>query len=179
MQASDRVLARRYARALYQSAVEKKSERTTAGELGRIGRKLSGRMAAYSHPRISAADKRSLLLRDLGNGVSELTLRFLGLLIGKKRFGLLPQIGIVYGGLCDEGEGLLHAKVRSAHELSEAERETLAERLGRRMGKEMVLEVKVEPNLLAGVVVRVGDWVFDASLKGELARMRGKLSAGN
>ncbi|MFH2202842.1 MAG: ATP synthase F1 subunit delta [Elusimicrobiota bacterium] len=179
MQASDRVLARRYARALYESAAEKKSERTIAQDLAIVGRKLSEKMAAYNHPRISAADKRSLLRRDLGDAVSALTLRFLGLLIDKKRFGLLPQISLVYGGLCDEGEGLVHAAVRSAHDLSDAERKELAERMGRHMGKDIVLDVKVDPDLLAGVVVRIGDWVFDASLKGELARMRGRLSAQN
>ena len=179
MQASDRVLARRYAKALYQSASEKKNERTTAQDLTVVGRKLSSKMAAYNHPRISPEDKRSLLRRDLGDTVSALTLRFLGLLIDKKRFGLLPQIALVYGELCDEGEGLVHARVRSAHDLSEAQRRELAERMGRHMGKDIVLDVKVDEKLLAGVVVRVGDWVFDASLKGELERMRGRLSAGN
>ncbi len=179
MQASDRVLARRYAQALYQSAVEKKNARETAQDLGTVGRKLSDKMAAYNHPRISAEDKRSLLQRDLGEAVSALTLRFLGLLIDKKRFGLLPQIALVYGGLCDDGEGIVHARVRSAHDLSDAERKELAERMGRHMGKDIVLDVKVDADLLAGVVVRVGDWVFDASLKGELERMRGRLSAGN
>lgn len=174
MQASDRVLARRYARALYLSAVEGKAVRGVGEELAKVARKLLDRMAAYNHPRIAPKDKKSLLRGEIGDGVSERTLHFLELLIDKKRFGLLPQITVVYGGLCDDGDGVLHARVRSAHELGEPEKSALSERLGARFGKKIVLNTKQAPELLAGVVVRIGDWVFDASLKGELARMRGK-----
>lgn len=177
MQANDRVLARRYAKALYQSA--NKQQRDTAQELGKITRRLAGKMSAYSHPRISAKDKKELLRRELGEGFGEKTMRFLNLLIEKKRFALLPHIALVFGGLCDEGEGVVHAKVQASHELTNAERAELAKKLSARVGKTVNLNVKVEPGLLAGVIVRIGDWVFDASLKGELERMRGRLSAQN
>jgi len=179
MQASDRVLARRYGLALYQSALENKEERKIGEELAKIGRKLSDKMSAYNHPRISPEDKKSLLSREVGSSVSKRTMKFFELLIDKKRFGLLPQIALVYGGFCDEGEGVVHAKVRSAHELGEKEQAGLAKRLGERFGKKIVLNLKIDESLLAGVIVRIGDWVFDASLKGELERMRGKLSTRN
>ncbi len=179
MQASDRVLARRYSLALYQCAADGKEERKIGEELARVAGKLSGKMAAYNHPRITAKDKKSRLRKELGSSCSNRTLRFLDLLIEKKRFTLLPHAAQVYASLCDEGEGIIHAKVRAARELSDAERKSLIKRLGARLDKKIVLNVKVEPDLLAGVVVRVGDWVFDASLQGELVRMRGRLAARN
>ncbi len=179
MQATDRVLARRYALALYQGAVESKEERKVGEELNKAVRKLSGKMADYKHPRISVEDKKKRLSQELGKSVGKLMSRFLGLLVEKKRFTLLPYIALVYGGLCDEGEGLMHAKVRAAHELSAAEQGELAQRIGKRLGKKIILNIKIDESLLAGAVVRVGDWVFDASLQGELARMRGRLSSRN
>lgn len=179
MQASDRVLARRYALALYQSAAESKEERKVGEELGKAVRKLSGKTAAYKHPRTSAKDKKNLLSRELGKTVGDLTFRFLGLLVDKKRFTLLSYIAFIYGGLCDEGEGILRAKVRAAHELSTSEKAEIAKRIGKRLGKKIILSIEIDESLLAGAVVRAGDWVFDASLQGELARMRGRLSSRN
>lgn len=179
MQASDRVLARRYALALYQSAGESEKERKVGEELSIAVRKLRGNMAAYKHPRKSSEVKKSLLSRELGETVGDLTFRFLGLLVDKKRFTLLPYIALIYGGLCDEGEGILRAKVRAAHELSASEQAEIVKRIGKRLGKKIILNIKIDESLIAGAVVRVGDWVFDASLQGELARMRTQLSSRN
>jgi len=175
MELSERILARRYALALYQSAADKGQEAAARDELSRASRALSSEMAAFQHPRVSVEEKKGLLRRVLGKEVSPLVLRFLELLIEKKRFSLLPHAALNLSRLYDEGRGVVHATVRTASPLSEAEAKTLGERLGGFVGKTVVLDVKEDPEVLGGVVVRLGDWVFDASLSGRLRTLHGKL----
>lgn len=176
MQISDRVLARRYARALFLSAKGAGAQEKTGAELGEAVKKLVPAMAAYKNPRTSAKDKKARLSKDLGKP-SPMVARFLEILIDKKRFTLLAMMNQDYARLYDEDRGVAHAKVRAAHELSDDERLAIAERLGKFTGKKIVLDVKHHPELIAGVEVRMGDWVFDATLKGELKRMRGRIAA--
>jgi F-type H+-transporting ATPase subunit delta len=176
MQISDRVLARRYARALYLSAAEANEQEQTQEELVAAAKKLVLHMAELKNPRVSAADKKSKLDNVIGKTMPRVK-RFLELLIEKKRFGLLPYMAADFTALHDEARGIAHAKVRAAHELGEAEKKAIAEKLGTFTGKKIVVDVKVHPELIAGVIVRMGDWVFDASLQGELKRMRGQLAA--
>ncbi|OIO05214.1 MAG: ATP synthase F1 subunit delta [Elusimicrobia bacterium CG1_02_63_36] len=177
MNMNDRVLARRYALALYQSAQGLKEEKTIAEELSAAARALSANMSEFSHPRVTLEDKKSRLRAALGGKYSKRTLRFLELLIEKKRFILLPQMAVDLGKIYDEGRGVVHASVRAAHELDEGQKMILAERLGAFVGKSVVLDVRVDETLLGGAVVRLGDWTFDASLKGKLRTLRGRLAA--
>lgn len=174
MRLSDRVLARRYARALFLSAAEAKAEDQTGAELFAAAKKII--LRNYANPQVSIADKKARLAQEAGK-VSPRVRRFLELLIEKKRFALLPWMAADYAQFADEAKGLAHAKVRTAVELSEADKKALADKLGTFTGKKIIVDVKVHPELIAGVIVRMGDWVFDASLQGELKRMRGQLAA--
>ncbi|MDE2291557.1 MAG: ATP synthase F1 subunit delta [Elusimicrobia bacterium] len=176
MQLADQVLARRYAAALYLSARAEKAEESAAAETAKAARTLSSVMAAFRHPRVSASDKKARLRRELDGAASERVLRFLDLLIDKKRFGLLPSVAADLQRLVDDGRGVAHASVRSARPLGELESKLLAERLGRFAGKKVVLDVKEDPELLAGAVARVGDWVLDGSLKGKLRALGARLA---
>jgi F-type H+-transporting ATPase subunit delta len=176
MNMNDRVLSRRYALALYQSAADAKEEQAVSEELSAAARALSANMSAFSHPLVSLEDKKRNLREALGSKFSKRTLRFLELLIEKKRFSLLPHMAADLGRIYDEGRGVVHASVRAAHDLGESERETLAKRLGAFVGKTVVLDVRVDESLMGGVVVRLGDWTFDASLKGKLRTLRGRLA---
>ena len=179
MQLSDRALARRYAAALYQSAAGRKEEDVDGAELAKASRQLSSTMAAFRHPRVSVADKKSRLRAELGGGVSKPVLRFLELLIEKKRFNLLPAMAGDFARFADAGRGVVHAAVRSASPLGQVDAKLMAERLGAFLGKTVVLDVKEDPELLAGVVVRVGDWVLDGSLKGKLKALHGTMVGSN
>lgn len=176
MQLSDRVLARRYAAALYQSAAGAKEEEKVGADLSKAARALAANMGTFHHPRVSGADKKALLKKELGESVSKTVLRFLELLIEKKRFSLLPAMAGDYQRLWDEGRGIVHASVRSAAPLGELESKLLSQRLGAFLDKKVALDVKEDPELMAGVLVRVGDWVFDGSLKGKLRALGARLA---
>ncbi|MFC1679333.1 ATP synthase F1 subunit delta [Elusimicrobiota bacterium] len=177
MQMSDRILARRYARALYECADARGETEQVSAEIKNISGGLSGNLSVFKHPRVSAEEKRKLLRRAVGTSVSPLTLRFLDLLIEKKRFGLLPHAAGTLDRLYDEGRGVVHAAVRAASPLTKEEAAALREKLGAFVGKKVILDFTSDPEILAGVVVRLGDWVFDASLKGRLRSLHGLLMA--
>lgn len=172
MQSSDRVLARRYAQAFFEAAASKKEEEAARKELAEAYKALLPRMEFYKHPMMGAAKQKSALKEALGKSAGPRTLRFFELLIEKKRFGLLPYIVNNFGKLLDEHQGVVRAHVRAASALSEAEQAQLQKRLAAFTGKKVAIETKIAPELLGGVVVRMGDWVLDGSLQGKLGRLK-------
>ena len=101
MQASDRVLAGRYAAALFQAAAAKGEEQKVQSDLGSAHKLLLDAMATLRHPRVSLASKKTLLHDTLGDRVGATTLKFLDLLVDKKRFDLMIMVyglGVAPGG---------------------------------------------------------------------------------
>jgi F-type H+-transporting ATPase subunit delta len=172
MQASDRVLAGRYASALMQAAGAKSEEQKVSVDLGAARDLLLDAAAALRHPRVSIADKKKLLHAKLDGKVGATTLRFLELLIEKKRYELFAMIAAVYGRLAADKRGVSKAVVRTAAPLGADAQKALAAKLKIFTGKDVELEIKEEPELIGGVSVKIGDWVLDSSLRGQLRRLR-------
>jgi F-type H+-transporting ATPase subunit delta len=124
------------------------------------------------HPRVPAASKKKLLSDALSGKVGATTLRFLELLVDKKRFELMIMIASVYGRLAADKRGAAKAVVRTAKPLSADEQKQLAAKLKNFSGKDVELDVKEDPELIGGVSVKIGDWVLDSSLRGQLRRLK-------
>lgn len=181
MQASDRLLATRYGKALFLAAVEKNEEERVLRELIQAQR-LAGSavMSAFlKNPRVSGADKKKKLEGGFGGGACALTLRFIELMIDKKRFFLLPLLAAGLTRLIQEKRNMTRATVHTARLLSTEERELLRKRLREFTGKTVELDEIENPEIIGGAVVRIGDWVLDGSLRGQLQRMKEALSNGN
>lgn len=172
MQASDRVLAGRYAAALFQAAAAKGEDQKVLADLGTARERLLDQAGILRHPRVSIADKKKLVHAELDGKATATTLHFLDLLIEKKRYELFVMIAAVYGRLAADKRGVAKAVVRSARPLSADAQKTLSSRLKLFAGKDIELEVKEDPELIGGVSVKIGDWVLDSSLRGQLRRMR-------
>ena len=172
MQASDRVLAGRYAAALFQAAAAKGEEQKVQADLGAARELLLSAMSALRHPRVPPASKKKLLHDAIGDKVGATTLSFLNLLVDKKRFELMIMVSAVYAKLAAEKRGAAKAHVRTAKPLSPDELKTLAAKLKNFSGKEIELDVKEDPELIGGIAVKIGDWVLDSSLRGQLRRMK-------
>lgn len=172
MQASDRILAGRYAAALFSAASAKGEEQKVQAELGAAHKLLLDAMPALRHPRVSPADKKKLLSGQLAGKVGAATLRFLELLVDKKRFDLFALIAVNYGRLAADKRGVARATVRTARPLSADAQKQIATHLKSFTGKDIELDVKEDPELIGGVSVKIGDWVLDSSLRGQLRRMR-------
>ncbi len=176
MQASDRVLAGRYAAALFQAAADKGEEQKVQADLGSAHKLLLDAMAVLRHPRVPPARKKQLLHEAVGDKVGATTLKFLDLLVDKKRFDLMVMVAANYARLAAGKRGSAKAHVRTARPLSPDEQKQLAAKLKDFSGKEIEFDVKEDPELIGGITVKIGDWVLDSSLRGQLRRLRESLN---
>jgi F-type H+-transporting ATPase subunit delta len=172
MQASDRVLAWRYSRALFEAAVANKEEGKVQQDLQQSQTAIKDLLPTIRNPRVSNADKKSKLESALGAKITKTTARFLGLLIDKKRFDLLPMVSADLGKLVNEKNNVAKAHVRTARPMSADDQQKLKDKLKNFAGKTIELEVKEDPELIGGLIVRLGDWVLDSSLRGQLRKLK-------
>jgi F-type H+-transporting ATPase subunit delta len=128
-------------------------------------------------PKVSEQQKNEVFFQAFGDRVPRHFLRFLQTLVRKRRQMLIPQIATEYDKLLDIHEGRLHANVTVAREASAADATRIAEQLSRVMGKNVVPHMNVNPAILGGVVVKIGDTVMDGSVRRRLARLKGHMLA--
>lgn len=128
-------------------------------------------------PRVSAARKNDVLGKAYGGQLPPTFVRFLQALVTHRRQMLLPAIAAEYRDLMDQVEGRVHASVTVARDPGETGRAAVASQLSRSLGKEVVPHFHVNPGILGGVVVRVGDTVLDGSVRRRLATLRARMLA--
>jgi F-type H+-transporting ATPase subunit delta len=128
-------------------------------------------------PKVSEAQKSAILSEALADRVPRLFLKFLQAMVHKRRQMLIPQVSDEYSLLIDEVEGRVHANVTMARDASDEDRNVIAEQLSRVLGKTVVPHVTVNPAILGGVIVRVGDTVMDGSVRKRLATLRSRMLA--
>ncbi len=168
-------IAVNYAAALIELA-ERENARDEYGallaEVAELYRELPGFRRLLETPRIPAAQKREVIQRVFAGRVPEYFLRYLLIVIEKRRFRLLPEIDLAYRELVDERAGRVRASVTLAHEADDRLRAKLLQALSRRLDRHVIASWKTERELLGGVVVRVGDRVMDGSVRRRLRDMR-------
>jgi F-type H+-transporting ATPase subunit delta len=128
-------------------------------------------------PKISEAQKNEVFFQALGDRVPRHFLRFLQTLVRKRRQMLIPHISSEYDKLLDIHEGRVHANVTVAREMTSDDESRIAEQLSRVVGKTVVPHLNVNPAILGGVVVRIGDTVMDGSVRRKLGRLRNQILA--
>jgi F-type H+-transporting ATPase subunit delta len=107
-----------------------------------------------------------------------LVVRFLQSLVKHRRQMLIPEIARVYLDLVDEAEGRMHARVTVAMEATEADTQMIATHLSRMFNKDVVPHVSVDPAIMGGVIVHVGDTVLDGSVRKRLQSLRRRMLTG-
>jgi F-type H+-transporting ATPase subunit delta len=125
---------------------------------------------------VSRHAKAEVLKRVFGGRVSELFLNFLLVLNDHERLGLLRGIYQSARQLYDQRQGRVPVLVRSAVPLQDDQRERLLNELRQSFHKEPVLQTQVDPALLGGLVVKVGDWQYDASVRTRLENIKKRLT---
>lgn len=126
-------------------------------------------------PQIAAQQKNAVIAKAFSGAMPALMVRFLQKLVLNRRQMLISQIAIEYGNIADETSGRIHAQVTVSRETSEAERDALAAQLSRAFAKTVVPHVGVNPGILGGVIVRVGDRVLDGSVRKRLKTLRSRI----
>lgn len=129
-------------------------------------------------PRISEQEKSDVLSKAFGDRVPAIFLRFLRILVTKRRQLLVPAIASEYHALLDQSEARVHANVTAARQPGEGEEQRIAEQLTRVLGMRVVPHFSVNPAILGGLIVRVGDTVMDGSLRRRLHRLKWRITRG-
>jgi F-type H+-transporting ATPase subunit delta len=126
-------------------------------------------------PQISAAEKNVVIGKAFADSLPRLMVRFIQKLVLNRRQMLLPQIAIEYGNLVDETSNRVHAQVTLSREVSETDRNVIAAQLTRAFAKTVVPHMDVNPAILGGVIVRVGDRVLDGSVRKRLKTLKARI----
>ena len=167
-------IAQVYARALFEVASERDSLDRVHDELGAFADAMSENrelMQFFFSPYFSAADKKDGLHRAVTGASAEFN-NFLEALIERHRMPAIFRIRTEYDVLWDEARKLLPVQITSAIALDEGEVTSLGERIGRQVDREVLVSADVDPDILGGVVLRVGNVILDASIKNRLEQLR-------
>lgn len=147
------------------------------GELADVTDVLDGLpqlQAALESPRISVVEKQGLLTRAFGGKISKGLLNFLKIVISKGRFDCIQVIATSAREMHDEMSGRLVATVTTAEPIDDAVREGIAKKFGEILGATIEVRPVVDPAIIGGMVVRVGDTVYDGSVVNQLGQIRTK-----
>ena len=129
-------------------------------------------------PKVSAEKKSEVIGKAFTDRMPRLMLRFLQSVVMHRRQMLIPEIAEQYLNLVDAAEGRMHARVTVARETDEAGEAAIAAQLSRMFGKQVVPHLTVDPAIMGGVIVHVGDTVLDGSVRKRLASLRRRMLTG-
>lgn len=174
-----RHVARVYAEALLDAAEKKGQAAEVLDDLEGFVREVLDRDphigVFLSSPGVGRERKREALAQALAGQDTGLAGNFLFVLNDHDRLDVLRAVAIVYRELFDRRAGRIMVQVESAVPLADDQRARLEQELRETFHKEPILEARVNPELLGGLVVRVDDWVYDASVRTRLEGLRNNL----
>lgn len=171
---------RRYAEAAFEVGLRDGTVETWRRELDLAAATLTegGLEEALASP-ATPLDQRVAAAEQVFGRLSRPVLNLVLLLLRRGRIEQLPRVAAEFRRLDDQRNGLTHASATSAAPLGPDEVRALTLRLEQLTGGTVALETSVDPELLGGVVVRVGDRLIDGSVRGRLERLRQQLAAGS
>jgi len=130
------------------------------------------------HPAVAYADKERVLRRVVGEGVNELALNLVLLMIRRGRPGAIERMVAHFAELLRSERGIALADVRSALTLEDPQRAAVADGLASLTGQQVEMRETVDESLIGGIAVRIGDTLYDGSVRNRLERLRARLTAG-
>ena len=172
--------AKRYAEASFQLATRDKALDAYGEGLALAANLLGGEdvLGVLRNPARPLAERIRLVDALLAKRVPEPVLKLVGLLVERGRIDRLAAVEAEYRRMVNEQRGVVAAVATSAAPLGKADADALAKKLTQMTGRTVDLRVEVDESLIGGLTVRVGDTLYDASVRGRLERLRERLVAG-
>lgn len=171
---SDTIVAKRYAKALFEIAQSRSLVSQVEEELRSVVAVIEQNEDLYEfllHPKFDLNDKINLLSRVFKDSVSDIVFNTICLLIERRRGTLFHVLLDYYISIANERLGQADATVYSPDALNEQENQAIAAQFGKLIGKTIRVHNVVDSSLIGGIQVRIGDRLYDGSLSGKLARM--------
>jgi F-type H+-transporting ATPase subunit delta len=173
-------LAQVYGRSLFQVALDRGLIDELREQLGQFADALNEHRELavfFFSPYFSSAEKQQSL-ETLLDGADEIFVNFLKLLIENHRMPVIFRIRDEYERLWDEENKTLPVEITSAIALDEQTTESLGRTIGERAGRKVTLAAHVDPDILGGIIVRVGNSILDASIRNRLEQLRRHVAQG-
>lgn len=169
-----------YARSLFGVAQDHDSIATIREQLGQFADAIAADrelQVFFFSPYFSSQEKVNGLDKAL-DGVDPNLKNFFELLIEKHRMPAVMRIRRVFDKLSENHEGLLPVEITSAIPLDPATAESLGGRIGEQTGRKVRLNAVVDPEIIGGLILRVGNQILDASIRTRLERLRRQVATG-
>ena len=172
--------AKRYAQAVFSLGQEKGTLDAWGEDLAMLSRIVEDdRIATYLiNPSVAAERRIEALETSLGTSVQPEARNLARMLIERNRTMLIPQIREMFDAQLRAERGIVVAEVTTEDRLTDAERDVVGEKLVTMTGKKVELVLKIDPEIIGGIIIRIGDQVIDGSVRNKLEKMRSRLMAG-
>ena len=173
-------IAQVYARSLFEVAKEQDKLDVVKEQLGQFAEALDGNRELsiyFFSPYFSTPEKKDGLGKIL-DGADPVIVNFLDLLIENHRMPVIFRVRREYDALWEEENRRLPVTITSAVELDQATVQSIGDAIGRQTGQQVELTANVDPDVLGGLVVRVGNSILDASIRNRLEQLRKQVARG-
>jgi F-type H+-transporting ATPase subunit delta len=166
--------ARRYAQAALELAIEHSELDVWQRDLARLAREWEDPQVRgyFEDMRVNKTTRLARAREILGPSLSQRPLNMLLLLISRNATNLVPYIARQFVELEQQREQMVLASVTSAIPLTPQQETDLRQRLAQQTGKEVQLQTSIDPSILGGLIIKLGDQLLDLSIAGKLARLR-------
>lgn len=172
-------LATKYARAIFELAVEQNNLEQFDQDLAFVRDNIFNVPEAsdfFKNPLVPHNAKKDLIDTLLNGKISTTVLNFLFLLADKNRIGIFIDIYHIFSNLKFDAQGIIIADVTSAFNLSNDQQLALANKLSAVTNKKIIIRTHIDPSILGGIIVRIGDKLIDGSAAGKLKALKNSLA---
>ncbi len=178
---TSRAAANRYARALFDVALKEANVEKAQEDLQQFADLVAGHeMLSHTlaNPAVPAAKKRTVVqaLLDRAGGITPVVSKLILLLADRDRLVLLPEVALGYRERLMDHQKVLRGEVTTAVPIAADTVRALEQGLGQATGRQVVLESRVDPSIIGGVITRLGSTVYDGSVTTQLQKMKEALT---
>lgn len=175
---SNSIVANRYAQALFELAQEKQVLAEVSADLAELTKVIKGNpelLALLISPKLSEERKKQVVAEIFANA-NQIVINILEILIEKKRVNEAIYLAESFSALAADVQGAAEATVYSTRELTAEERESISTTFAKRVGKQtLTITNEVDPSLVGGIRIQIGNHIFDNSVASKLNRLKREL----
>ncbi len=166
-------IARPYARAVFEQAQSGNKLNQWSAMLHVLGTVAAdaGMQALIKNPKLDREQLKQIILDICGSHLDQQGKNFVHILVDAGRFALVPQISRLFDEQKAQAEGVAAVEVISAYPLEAEQQEKIKQVMAKRLGRKIEITTHVDQSLIGGAVIRAGDSVIDASLRGRLKQL--------